>query len=60
MQSVVTGQAPTYNSGVEGYLRRKNKEKQKIIRTITETNRNPQSRIKGKISVRTYQIHIIR
>ena len=35
MQSVVTGQAPTNNSGAEDYLRRKNNQKQKPLLTIT-------------------------
>ena len=41
MQSVVTGQAPVNNSGAEDYLWRKTSEKQKIIHTITETDRIP-------------------
>ena len=42
------------NSGAEYYLRRKTKNKQKIIHTITETNRIPQTKIKRR-DQRTYQ-----
>ena len=34
------------NSGAEDYLRRKTNKKQKIIHTVTETNRIPQTKIK--------------
>ena len=54
MQSVVTGQA-TITLERKNYLRRKNKQKQKIIHTITETNRIPQTKKKGEISVHIYQ-----
>ena len=52
MQSVVTGQAPYW---IGKLPQEESKSKQKIIHTKTETNRIPQTKIKGEISVRTYQ-----
>ena len=44
------------NSGVEAYLRRNTNtpSKKEQIHTITETNRIPQAKIEGEISVRMY------
>ena len=58
MQSVVTGQAPI--TAVERKITSGGKHiKQKIIHTMTETNRMRTSdkNKKGEISVRTYQTH---
>ena len=59
MQFVVTGQAPI-TLPVEGNLNGKQIEQKITHKAVPETNCIPQTKIKGKISAHTYQIHTMR